>query len=86
MVAKKNSAFMKPVKLSEALAKIIGPGPMPRTDVVKKVWEYIKKHDLQDKKNKRMINPDSKLSTVLGSKQINMFDMTKQISKHLTAA
>lgn len=84
MVAKKNSAFMKPVKLSDALAKVLGnPGPMPRTEVVKKLWEYIKKHGLQDKKNKRMINPDEKLSGVLGNKQINMFDMTKQVSKHL---
>lgn len=84
MTVKKNSAFMKPVQLSEALAKVVGkPGPMPRTEVVKKLWEYIKKHGLQDDKNRRMINPDEALSAVLGKKQINMFEMTKQVSKHL---
>ena len=80
---KKPSAFMKPVKPSAALAKIVGNGPMPRTEITKKLWDYIKKHGLQDKKNKRMINPDATLSAVLGSKQIDMFSMTKQVSKHV---
>lgn len=77
---------MKPVKLSSVLEEVIGHGPMPRTEVTKKVWEYIKKHNLQDQKNKRNINPDPKLSKVFGSsKPINMFDMTRALSKHLQA-
>ena len=81
---KKNSAFMKPVKVSETLAEIVGPGPMPRTEVTKKLWEYIKKHKLQDQTNKRNINPDQKLGKVLGSNQpIDMFKMTGKISTHL---
>lgn len=81
---KKNSAFMKPINVSEALAEIVGHGPMARTEVTKKVWEYIKKHKLQDQNNKRMINPDQKLSKVLGSTQpIDMFKMTSKISKHI---
>ncbi len=81
---KKNSAFMKPVGVSDALAEIVGHGPMPRTEITKKVWEYIKKHHLQDKTNKRMINPDQKLGHVLGSSaQIDMFKMTSQIAKHV---
>lgn len=83
-MAKKESAFMKPVGVSEDLAEIVGSGPMPRTEVTKKVWEYIKKHQLQDTKNKRRINPDSKLAKVLGSNQsIDMFEMTSKISAHL---
>lgn len=82
--AKKNSAFMRPVQVSETLAEVVGSGPMPRTEVTKKVWDYIKKHKLQDAKNKRMINPDAKLGKVLGSNQpIDMFKMTSKISKHL---
>lgn len=81
---KKNSAFMKPVQLSETLEELIGKGPMARTEVTKKVWEYIKKHKLQDAKNKRNINPDAKLAKVLGSSQpIDMFKMTSKIAKHL---
>lgn len=81
---KKNSAFMKPVNISPELTNLIGNGPLPRTEVTKKVWEYIKKHKLQDEKNKRMINPDQKLAKVLGSDQpIDMFKMTGKISKHL---
>lgn len=81
---KKNSAFMRPVQVSEALAEIVGPGPMARTEVTKKVWDYIKKHKLQDQKNKRMINPDNKLGKVLGSSQpIDMFKMTSKIAKHI---
>lgn len=81
---KKNSAFMRPVQVSEALAEVVGHGPMARTEVTKKLWEYIKKHKLQDTNNKRNINPDAKLAKVLGSTQpIDMFKMTSKISKHL---
>lgn len=83
---KKPSAFMKPVHVSDALAEIVGRGPMPRTEVTKKLWDYIKKHKLQDSKEKRMINPDQKLGKVLGKTHpVNMFDMTKMISKHLSS-
>lgn len=83
--AKKNSAFMKPVQVSETLAAIIGPGPMPRTEVTKKVWDYIKKHKLQATDDKRNIKPDEKLGRVLGSPStISMFQMTSKISKHLS--
>ena len=75
---------MRPVQVSETLAEIVGQGPMPRTEVTKKVWEYIKKHKLQDQNNKRMINPDQKLAKVLGSTQpIDMFKMTSKIAKHI---
>lgn len=75
---------MKPVQVSETLAEIVGHGPMARTEVTKKLWDYIKKHKLQDSNQKRMINPDAKLSKVLGSTQpIDMFKMTSKISKHL---
>lgn len=81
---KKPSAFMKPVQVSEALGEIVGPGQMARTEVTKRVWDYIKKHKLQDETNKRTINPDAKLAKVLGSNQpIDMFKMTSKISKHL---
>ncbi|MFI0435041.1 MAG: SWIB/MDM2 domain-containing protein [Parachlamydiaceae bacterium] len=81
---KKNSAFMRPVGVSDTLAEIVGLGPMPRTEVTKKVWEYIKKHKLQDQTNKRMINPDAKLGKVLGADEpIDMFKMTSKIAKHL---
>lgn len=77
---------MRPVGVSDTLAEIVGQGPMPRTEVTKKVWEYIKEHKLQDEKNKRMIVPDQKLSDVLETTQpIDMFKMTSKISKHLTA-
>lgn len=76
---------MKPVSVSDALAEVVGSGPMPRTEVTKKVWEYIKKHKLQDTKNKRRINPDAKLAKVLGSSSsIDMFEMTSKISAHLS--
>ncbi len=76
---------MRPVGISDALTKIVGHGPMPRTEVTKKVWEYIKKHKLQDTKNKRMINPDKLLGDVLGSSQsIDMFKMTSKLSTHLS--
>lgn len=81
---KKPSAFMKPVGVSEDLAQVVGKGPMARTEVTKKLWEYIKKNKLQDKTNKRNINPDPKLAKVFGSpKPIDMFKMTSKVSKHL---
>ncbi len=81
---KRQSALMRPVHVSDALAEIVGRGPMPRTEVTKKLWEYIKKNKLQDVKAKRQINPDQKLSRVLGSsQQIDMFQMTKKVSAHL---
>jgi chromatin remodeling complex protein RSC6 len=81
---KKNSAFMRPVGISDTLAEIVGQGPMARTEVTKRVWDYIKKHKLQDQNNKRMINPDQKLGKVLGSTQpIDMFKMTSKIAKHI---
>jgi chromatin remodeling complex protein RSC6 len=84
MAKKANSAFMKPLKPSEALAAIVGDKPLPRTEVVKKLWAYIKKKGLQDKKNRRMINGDEKLLKVFGGKkQVSMFDMAKLIGKHL---
>lgn len=81
--AKKKTAFMKPVGVTEELAEIVGRGPMPRTEITKKVWEYIRKHGLQDKKNKRQINPDAKLAKVIGASSIDMFAMTSKISKHI---
>ena len=75
---------MQPMKLSEDLASVVGKGPLPRTEVTKKLWEYIKKNKLQDAKNKRNINPDEKLSKVLGKKTVNMFEMTKLVNKHLS--
>ena len=86
MPAKKaNSAFMKPMKLSEELEAVVGKGPMPRSDVVKKLWAYIKKNNLQNPKNKRNIVADAKLKLVFGGKgEVNMFEMTKLVSKHLS--
>lgn len=76
---------MAPLKVSEELAEVVGKGPMPRTEVTKKLWAYIKKHGLQDKKNKRNINPDEKLQRIFGNrKSVNMFEMTKLVSKHLS--
>lgn len=75
---------MQPMKLTPELAAIVGKGPMPRTEVTKKLWAYIKEHDRQDPKNRRLINPDDKLAKVLGKKPINMFDMTREVSKHLS--
>ena len=74
---------MKPMTPSAALAAVIGATAMPRTEVTRKVWEYIKKNGLQDKKVKTMINPDAKLKAVLGKPQVSMFEMTKIISGHL---
>ena len=81
---KPNAAFMKPVTPSAALAEVVGSKAIPRTEVTKKLWAYIKKNGLQDKKNKRMINADANLKAVFGGKaSVNMFDMTKLVSKHL---
>ncbi len=75
---------MKPLTPSPELADVVGSKPMPRTEVVKKLWAYIKKNNLQDAKNKRMINADDKLRKVFGGRgQVSMFDMTKHVSKHL---
>jgi chromatin remodeling complex protein RSC6 len=76
---------MKPLKVSAELAEVVGAGPMPRSEVVKKLWAYIKKNKLQDTKNKRNINADAKLTAVFGGKKtVNMFEMTKLVSKHLS--
>jgi len=84
-MAKSNSAFMKPMKISDDLAAVVGKGPMPRSQVVKKLWVYIKKNGLQDKKNRRNINADENLKKVFkGKKVVNMFEMTKLVSKHLS--
>ena len=85
MPGKANSAFMKPLKLSADLEAVVGKGPMPRSQVVKKLWEYIKKNDLQDQTNRRNINADDKLKVVFGGKgTVDMFEMTKLVSKHLS--
>ncbi len=78
-----SAAFMKAMTPSAALAAIIGDKAMPRTEVTKKVWDYIKKNGLQDKMKKTMINADAKLKEVLGKAQVSMFEMTKLISSHL---
>ena len=76
---------MKPVTPDEKLAAVVGSKPMPRTEITKKVWDYIKKNGLQDAKNRRMINGDEKLKAVFGGKkQVSMFEMTKLISNHLS--
>lgn len=81
---KPNAAFMKPMTPSAVLAAVVGAAPLPRTEVTKKVWDYIKKLDLQDPANRRMINADDKLKAVFGGKaQVSMFEMTKLISDHL---
>jgi upstream activation factor subunit UAF30 len=84
-MANTNSAFMKPMTISPDLAAVVGKGPMPRSEVVKALWVYIKKNDLQDPKNKRNINADANLKKVFGGKDmVNMFEMTKLVSKHLS--
>lgn len=84
-MAKQNSAFMKPLKVSPELAAVVGDGPMPRSEVVKKLWVYIKGHNLQDPSNKRNINADDNLKKVFdGKATVNMFEMTKLVSKHLS--
>jgi len=82
---KPNAAFMKPLTPSTTLAAVVGAAPLPRTEVTKKVWDYIKKHQLQDNENKRNINADDKLKAVFGGKkQVSMFELTKLISGHLS--
>ncbi len=78
-----NAAFMKPLTPSAALAAVVGAAPLPRTEVVKQLWVYIKKHELQDAANKRMINADAKLKEVFGKAQVSMFEMAGLIGKHL---
>ncbi len=80
---KPNPAFMKPLTPSTSLAAVIGASPMPRTQVVKKLWDYIKKNKLQDAKNRRNINADDKLKALFGKATVSMFEMTKIVSKHL---
>jgi chromatin remodeling complex protein RSC6 len=81
---KPSAAFMKPLTPSDSLADVVGSKALPRTQVTKKLWEYIKKHKLQDAKNRRMINADESLKKVFGGKkQVNMFEMTKLVAKHL---
>lgn len=85
MAKDKKSKFMAPMKVSDELAAIVGRGPMPRTEVTKKLWAYIKAHKRQDPSNKRNILPDEKLAKVLGNKKsVNMFEMTRLVSKHLS--
>ncbi|HYC82921.1 MAG TPA: SWIB/MDM2 domain-containing protein [Candidatus Paceibacterota bacterium] len=80
-----NSSFMKPMNISPELAEVIGKGPMPRSEVVKELWAYIKKNNLQDPENKRNINADENLKKVFdGKDMVNMFEMTKLVSKHLS--
>ena len=80
---KPNAAFMKAMTPSAALAAIVGGSPLPRTEVTKKVWDYIKKNKLQDAVNKRMINADAKLKEIFKKAQVSMFEMTKLVSNHL---
>lgn len=81
---KPNAAFMKALTPSEHLAAVVGGSPLPRTEVVKKLWDYIRKNKLQDQKNRRNINADGKLKPIFGGKAVvNMFEMTKFVSKHL---
>jgi chromatin remodeling complex protein RSC6 len=81
---KPNPAFMKPMSPDATLGAVVGASAMPRTEVTKKIWAYIKRNGLQDKKNRRMINADDKLKPVFGGKsQVSMFEMTKLVNKHL---
>ncbi|NCO83806.1 MAG: hypothetical protein COZ31_10515 [Nitrospirae bacterium CG_4_10_14_3_um_filter_44_29] len=82
---KPNAAFMKPMNISDALAAVVGSKPLPRTEVTKKLWQYIKKNGLQDKINRRMINADANLKAVFGGKgKVSMFEMTKLVNKHMS--
>jgi upstream activation factor subunit UAF30 len=81
---KPNAAFMKALTPSATLAEVVGSKPLPRTQVIKKIWDYIKKNNLQDKKNRRMINADAKLKVLFAGKtQVSMFDLAKIVSKHV---
>jgi upstream activation factor subunit UAF30 len=79
----KNAAFMKPMQPSEELAKVVGSEPLPRSEITKKVWDHIKKNNLQNPENKREILADDKLQPIFGGKKLDMFQMTKAINKHL---
>ncbi|MBI5196474.1 MAG: SWIB/MDM2 domain-containing protein [Nitrospirae bacterium] len=80
-----NAAFMKPMKISDALSSVVGSKPLPRTEVTKKLWQYIKKNKLQDSVNRRMINADANLKAVFrGAGKVSMFEMTKLVNKHLS--
>jgi upstream activation factor subunit UAF30 len=82
-----NSAFMKPMQPDDALAAVIGSQPLPRTEVTKKIWEYIRKHKLQDPEDKRTIRADDKLKPIFGGKaSVSMFEMTKLVNGHLKEA
>lgn len=84
-MAKGNPKFMQPLNVSPELEAVVGKGPLPRSEVVKKLWEYIKKNGLQDSQNRRNINADDNLKAVFGGKTcVNMFEMTKLVSKHLS--
>src|SRR3954467_11820103 len=81
---KPNAAFMAPLNASPALAEVVGTKPLPRTEIIRQIWNYIKKNKLQDQKNKRMINADAKLKTLFAGKaQISMFDLAKVVSKNV---
>jgi upstream activation factor subunit UAF30 len=80
---KPNAAFMAPLTPSATLGEVVGNKPMPRTEVVKKIWDYIKKNNLQDAKNRRMINADAKLKPIFGKDQISMFELAKIVNKHV---
>lgn len=80
---KPNAAFMAPLTPDAALGEVVGSKPIPRTEIVKKVWEYIKKNGLQDKNNKRMLNADAKLKPLFGKDQISMFELAKIVNKHV---
>ena len=82
---KPNAAFMAPVTPSAALSEVVGAKPLPRTELTKKLWVYIKKNNLQDPKNKRMIRADDNLRPIFGKPQVNMFEMTKLVNKHVKA-
>jgi chromatin remodeling complex protein RSC6 len=85
MPRKANPALLKPLKLSAALEAVVGAGPLPRGQVVKKLWEYIKSHNLQNPTNKRNIKADAKLLPLFGGKaEVNMFEMTKLVSGHMS--
>ena len=79
-----NAAFMKAMQPSEQLSSVVGGSPMPRTEVTKKLWQYIKRKGLQDQKNRRMINADENLRPIFKKDQVSMFDMTKRVNKHLS--
>lgn len=81
---KPSAAFMKAMKPSAALAEVVGSKPLPRTEVTKKLWAYIKRHGLQDKKNRRNVNADAKLRPIFRKDQVTMFEMTKLVSRHLS--